>query len=876
LTGNAKGVYLTMNPLSRDLLARRCNRVDWVETGLLAADKDVLRRRWLLIDADPVRDPQISANNVEKSKAEETIQAVRQHLRSFGWPEPILGDSGNGYHALYRVDLAADDNGLVKRVLTALAKKFDSDAAKVDTKVFNPARIVKLPGTMARKGDGTPERPHRRAKLLEIPGAPNSFSVREAHLEPVPLELLEALAAILEDSNERAVGTNHCQVHPAASRANLERSSVIARARAYIGTMPPAISGQNGHHQTFKVACKLVVGFGLSVNEAMPLMQEYSERCEPPWSEAEIRHKLDDAEKEPGPRGTLLAANEHHHSDGRNGLAPDSGIQLSGEWTEIVPFGDYDLPPFPVATLPLWLRRFVEGVPVATQTPVDMAALLVLAACAVALAKKIRVQVNDEWSEPLNIYAVVVLPPGNRKSAVFSLVVAPLENWEEEEVARLTPEIAESQECYQISQAKLKKLRQAAISPKLSSEKRELAAEEAKELAKELAAMEIKSRPRLIADDASSEKLTSLLAQQGGRMAVLSPEGDVFEIMAGRYSDKGEGNFAVYLKGHSGDTLRVDRISRAPEYVRGPALTLGLTVQPDVIKSLCSKPGFRGRGLLGRFFYSLPRSMLGHRDVEPPSVPVPVMEDYDENLRRLLVTQFRIDPEGKPNANLLRLSNEAHNLLIQFMKELEPELGPGGTLDHISDWAGKLAGGIVRIAGLLHVSEHVTASNPWDLPISVDTLQRAIKIGQYFTPHAQAAFEEMAADPIIDSAKHILAWITAQRPMSFSKRDAYQALKGRFKRAEDLDAPFETLRERGYIRKQSAQTRPGPGRPPGPVYEVNPALNTLTAPSGDGKCRPQRIVEDFGDFGNGMRPDHSSSEGSSSVDPSPWEEGEIE
>jgi hypothetical protein len=167
---SAKGVYFTLNPLHPDLLARRCNRIDWAGEGELARDKDVLRRRWLLVDADPVRDPLISATDEEKARARDTVLAVRDFLRARAWPDPVLADSGNGYHLLYRIELPADDGGLVERLLRALADRFDSDRVKIDRKVFNPARICKLPGTWARKGDDTPARPHRRARLLEVPG----------------------------------------------------------------------------------------------------------------------------------------------------------------------------------------------------------------------------------------------------------------------------------------------------------------------------------------------------------------------------------------------------------------------------------------------------------------------------------------------------------------------------------------------------------------------------------------------------------------------------------------------------------------------------------------------------------------------------------
>lgn len=166
----AKGVYYTMNPIRPELRARRATRLEWAEEGDLTKDKDVLSRRWLLIDVDSVRDPHISASDEEKAIARDTALAVREHLRVKQWPDPILADSGNGFHLLYRVDLPAADGGCIERILKSLAAKFDTPQVHIDTCVHNPGRICKLPGTLARKGDNLPPRAHRRAKLLEVPG----------------------------------------------------------------------------------------------------------------------------------------------------------------------------------------------------------------------------------------------------------------------------------------------------------------------------------------------------------------------------------------------------------------------------------------------------------------------------------------------------------------------------------------------------------------------------------------------------------------------------------------------------------------------------------------------------------------------------------
>ncbi len=152
----AVGVYYTLNPLLPDIICRRCNRVDWAETGKLTNDQHVRRRRWLLIDADPKRIAGIPSTDAEKAEAWKVAQRVREHLTDEEWPKPIVADSANGYHLLYPGDLPADDVGLVERFLNRLADQFDTDAVKIDRTVYNPSRITKLYGTVGRKGDDVP------------------------------------------------------------------------------------------------------------------------------------------------------------------------------------------------------------------------------------------------------------------------------------------------------------------------------------------------------------------------------------------------------------------------------------------------------------------------------------------------------------------------------------------------------------------------------------------------------------------------------------------------------------------------------------------------------------------------------------------------
>jgi len=87
----------------------------------------------------------------------------------------------------------------------------------------------------------------------------------------------------------------------------LVNAQVINRARSYLATVEPAVSGQSGHNVTFRAACSLVLGFALDRETALALLAEWNQRCEPPWSNHELEHKIDSALQQDGPRGHLLA-----------------------------------------------------------------------------------------------------------------------------------------------------------------------------------------------------------------------------------------------------------------------------------------------------------------------------------------------------------------------------------------------------------------------------------------------------------------------------------------------------------------------------------------------------------------------------------------
>jgi replicative DNA helicase len=472
------------------------------------------------------------------------------------------------------------------------------------------------------------------------------------------------------------------------------------------------------------------------------------------------------------------------------------------------------IPPFPVDELPKPVADMVHAVAEATQTDPAMPATAALSALSACTGGHARIEIRSGWREPLHLYTATIALSGERKSAVQQPMVAPLLDTEEQLAEKAFTVRLEAEARQQVAIKAAERQRNIAASSK--PEDRDEALADAIGAAKMADEITVPPIPRLVADDITPEAATSLLAEQGGRLAVISAEGGIFDIVAGRYSRLP--NLDLWLKGHSGDPVRVDRKGRPPEYVRHPAITLGLMIQPQVLATVAENHEFRGRGLLARILYAYPKSKVGRRQIPSRTVDPVTAKAYGTVVAGLAagMAGWSGDPA------VLMLTPAAHEAMVMIERAVEPTLAGDGELATLADWGAKYAGAVARIAGILHLAEYGSEVGP-RTPVDAQTILAASRIGAYFKACAINAFAEMGTDRATADVVYLLERIERLGNAEVSERDIHTAARSRFPTKVDLRPSLDRLIDHGYLVPQPPPESTG-GRPASPRYRVRTSV----------------------------------------------------
>ncbi len=178
-------------------------------------------------------------------------------------PACVIHSSSNRLHVLWRVSGFTKEN--VEALQKQLARELGTDKAATSC-----AQVTRLPGFFNHK--------YRPGPLVTAEYAAGRRPCPRAEF-PLP---------------EADAGTRSA-VDRSSDRGSI--TDARERARRYLAAIPPAVAGQQGDATTFRVCCRLVRGFALDVDAAMPLLREWNIRCQPPWSESDLQSKLEGARR---------------------------------------------------------------------------------------------------------------------------------------------------------------------------------------------------------------------------------------------------------------------------------------------------------------------------------------------------------------------------------------------------------------------------------------------------------------------------------------------------------------------------------------------------------------------------------------------------
>jgi hypothetical protein len=452
--------------------------------------------------------------------------------------------------------------------------------------------------------------------------------------------------------------------------------------------------------------------------------------------------------------------------------------QTVQEFREFIPLsGSEPLPPFPINEVnrvcPV-VGEFIFAASESIQTSLDLVGCCTLGVLETACGGRYPVRIPSGHIERPCLYIAPIAPPSERKSGVIAAVTAPLVDFENEYNKKNALEVSKSESIKRLLLGRIAKAEQEAI-------KGNAIGNDLNKLHTELANFKALEPLRLFGADVTPEKLADMLKKQGGVFALISAEGGgIFENI-GRYSDKG--GLEIYLNAYSGDRVCVDRKTSDSIVIDNPTLNIVAPCQPSVIADLFSDRGKAERGLLSRMLFVKCYSLLGKRTAFSEPISESVLTNY-----RNLVTNMLSSTESFE----LQFDNGGLEVYRRFFDEIEKN----SELSFMLEWAGKLPGQMIRLAGLIHCMTSFSQGKKPSL-ISADEANCAVALARFFLAHAKAVYSSQKEPIEIKNARYLWERIKSLKSLSFCKRDLIRKIQN--KSDFDISESLNILYNRGYI-----------------------------------------------------------------------------
>lgn len=839
--GKGDGIYITLNPVLPDLLARCCSQLK-PYARQTTSDAEITSRRWLFIDADPMRPKGIPATEEEHHLALARAKAVRDYLvNERGWSEPIEADSGNGGHLLFAIDLPNDEDSrdLVRGVIQALRSLFNDEKVEIDDKTFNAARICKLYGTIAAKGDSVPSlgREHRTAHLLHVPDK----------LRVVPREQLEEIAApanspTWEDEEAAETGEAGRPDQPLGSVAEIPDKVLLEKARRAANGMG-AMFDRLWHGDDSDVdgdasdgdyhLCRMLA-FWTQRDYARieRLFGQSSRSARAKWSDRDDYRDRTISKAiakttsvyDPGAQMPPEEQPEDQQEGGFAGFAGTpqavsvdfSGVKIRPVKAELLPVAR--LTP---EMLPGVLRPYVQDIAERVSCPLEYVAVPALVALSAVVGRKVTIRPKkyDTWQVVPNLWGAIIGPPGALKTPAVAEALKPLRRIEIK--AREEHECAmkqhEADQLVAKAQAEAAKKRLKTAAQKGGSSQQVLLG-----IATEAVGGEDEAAPtchRFTVNDTTVEKLGELMKENPNGLLYERDElAGFFEMLEkpGHEADR-----SYYLEAWNGDgCYTYDRIGRGTIYIPSVCLSLFGTIQPGPLARYLRKvsTGAQADGLAQRLQLMVyPEPLREFRNVDrlPDRQAKEQAFSVFERLRDLDTPCLLARTEGQDSLPFLHFDEAAQCFFDDWRLELETRLRSGQDSPQVESHLAKYRSLMPSLALLFHLIDGGFG------PVPLTAAQRAVAWCDFLESHARRIYH-MAQDGDPEAAQRLADRLKQSIPNPFTYRDIAKKGWTGLGTSEEVERVVGILEDRGWV--QAVEVRdPRGGRPSVQVF-INPEV----------------------------------------------------
>ena len=471
----------------------------------------------------------------------------------------------------------------------------------------------------------------------------------------------------------------------------------------------------------------------------------------------------------------------------------------------------------PLEALPPVLRDMARTIHEATQAPLDSAIGAVLGGVSVAIVGKLWVEIcpRRQWVKPAHEYIGIQQHSGTGKSPLINMVLQPIEAWEAKRASEESGTRRWAGERIKLAEKRVESARKDAVNDEGLEDNLERASDKLAEALKEP-----HGEFQLLLSDATEEGLVRVLKSNGGRAASVDPEATILEVLSGRYGT-GDARLGALTHGWDGEPMRTNRASR--ERVDLPSVTIALLlgIQPGVLKGMANAETMLQKGVLARFLWIAPTiqwdELLTGEDV--PSLDQAAVTRYEEMLTRLLDKSDK--SEGGPH--ILKMSAEAQEGVYRLEQAKVDGMRPGGPLQSVPAFAGKLPDHGARIAALLTVADRADrGEDPFCDPIPGWAMESAEQLISAISTHIVKVTGDARADPVLSDLRYLMKRVEEMEGSTESEIREKARARNNFRDAKHAKKMFDELVQCGFIRRIPQDRIEDGGRDPSPRIEINP------------------------------------------------------